>query len=216
SAPCRMSAMRASWTIARTIATIGSQSSPPSASLRMTTAAVTSTTTPRRKGRSSSTVTRSVYEVGDRLVVDDGGEHVLGLGGADDAVGVLRCRSPGHDLEGDLVLGHRGGRRGQGGQRRDRIEVLVDAQSRGDGVEESVEPVGSGQRLGALRPVDDGLHDHLLVVHAGDVAAVADGMAGSGQREGVRAVEHLLTGREIELRLVVVKRFVEVDGNTVE
>src|SRR5699024_11280864 len=81
SAPCRMSAMRASWTIARTIATIGSQPSPTSASLRMTTAAVTSTTTPRRKGRSSSTVTRSVYEVGDRLVVDDGGEHVLSLGG---------------------------------------------------------------------------------------------------------------------------------------
>src|SRR5699024_11158628 len=37
-----------------------------------------------------------------------------------------------------------------------------------------------------------------------------------GQREGVRAVEYLLTGREIELRLVVVKRFVEVDGNAVE
>src|SRR5699024_12395837 len=76
--------------------------------------------------------------------------------------------------------------------------------------------VGSGQRPGALRPVDDGLHDHLLVVHAGDVAAVADGMAGSGQREGVRAVEYLLTGREIELRLVVVKRFGEVDGDAVE
>jgi hypothetical protein len=141
-------------------------------------------------------------------IVDDGGEHVVRLGGFDHPVGVLRRGRPRHDLEGDVVLGHGSHRRGQGGQRSHGVEFVVDADRRGHGIEESVETVGPGEDLAALGAVDDRFHDHLLIAHAGDVAAIAHGVPRPSQREGVVTADRLLACGQVEVRLRVGERFI--------